>query len=131
MLERVLRPRAELAYAVLRFLSGLAFSQHGVQKLFGLLGGHKTEMFTLAWLAGVIELVTGVAMAVGFRTTWAAFLASGTMAYAYLVVHWHGQMDEGFFPVVNKGELAFIYCFLFLFIACKGTGSYGVDKRGK
>lgn len=67
-------------------------------------------------------------MAIGLLTPYAAFLASGTMAVAYVQFHWKMQFDANFFPVVNQGELALLYAFLFLFIACRGAGILSVDR---
>ncbi len=75
----------------------------------------------------MIELVAGVAIAIGVFTSWAAFLSSGMMAVAYFQFHWKFQFDSQFFPAINKGELAVLYCFVFLMIACKGGGLWSVD----
>ena len=83
------------------------------------------------WIGGVIEIVTGIMLAFGFLTVWAGFLASGTMAVAYIQFHWKFAFGSAFFPVVNKGELAVLYAFLFLFIACRGAGVWSVDGRLK
>lgn len=129
MLNRLLAPRAEAAYALLRVVSGLLFAVHGAQKLFGVLGGTVQPPGTQLWLGAVIELVAGLAIAAGIFTSWAAFLASGTMVVAYVQFHWKLAFDAGFFPVVNKGELALLYAFLFLFVACRGGGPYAWDGR--
>jgi len=95
------------------------FSQHGFQKLFGVLGARfQPPVGSQLWIGAVIEVVCGLAIAAGFQTMWAAFLASGTMAVAYIQFHWKLQFDSGFFPAVNQGESAALYCFVFLFIAC-------------
>jgi putative oxidoreductase len=130
MLTKILSTQSERAYALLRIVSGLALSFHGMQKMFGLLSSQPRPPFgTQMWFGGVIELVCGLAMALGFFTSWAAFLASGTMAVAYIQFHWKFQFNQAFFPVINGGELALIYCFLFLFIACKGGGVWSLDHR--
>ncbi len=123
MLEKLLPAQSGRAYVALRVISGLLFAFHGAQKVFGVLTDHVTEVMTQMWIGGVIELATGLMIAVGFKTRWAAFLASGTMAVAYFQFHWKFQMDANFFPAINGGELAVVYCFLFLFIACKGNGT--------
>jgi putative oxidoreductase len=128
MLARHLQPRAEQAYALLRIISGLMFSFHGMQKVLGILSEHQPAVGTQIWLGGVIELVAGLAIALGLFTTWAAFLASGTMAVAYTQFHWKLAFGAAFLPAVNKGELALLYAFLFLFIACRGAGIWGVDR---
>lgn len=119
---------SDYAYAVLRIVSGLAFSQHGFEKIFGLLGDRPPVTFgTQMWLGGWIELLGGILMALGFKTRWAAFLSSGTMAVAYIQFHWKLAFNANFFPTVNHGELALIYCFLFLYIACRGAGPCSLD----
>jgi putative oxidoreductase len=117
------------AYALLRIVAGLMFSFHGAQKLFGLFGATRPPMGSQLWIAGIIELVGGLAIMLGLRTRLAAFICSGEMAVAYFQIHWRFQMDSGIFPVVNKGELAALYCFLFLFIACRGGVKWCLDKK--
>ncbi len=127
MLSRLLRPKAEAAFSVLRIAAGLMFSFHGMQKLFGVLSTFQPPFMSQLWFGGVIELACGLAIAAGALTSWAAFLASGTMAVAYLQFHWKLALGSRFFPAVNKGELALLYSFLFLFIACHGGGRFSVD----
>jgi putative oxidoreductase len=79
------------------------------------------------WLGGLIELVAGVAIALGLLTSWFAFLASGTMAVAYFQFHWKLRGGANFFPAVNRGELAALYAFVFLLIAAKGSGVVSLD----
>ena len=85
-------------------------------------------MSGLAFVAGIIEFVCGFLIAFGLFTRIAAFLASGEMAVAYFQVHWRFQMDRSFFPVLNHGELAALYSFVFLFIAIRGAGKWGAEK---
>jgi putative oxidoreductase len=106
------------AYLLLRVVSGLLFAEHGLQLTFGLLGGTRMPLFSLLGLAGVIELVAGLMVAFGVFPRWAAFLASGEMAFAYFIAH----APKGFWPVQNLGELSVLYCFIFLFIAARGGG---------
>lgn len=127
MLQRVLRPKAEIAFAALRIVAGTMFALHGAQKLFGVLDGAVKEPGTQLWLGAVIELVTGSAIALGLATPWMAFLASGTMAVAYVQFHWKLEFGAGFFPMVNQGELALLYCLLFLYLACRGPGLASLD----
>lgn len=130
MLARFLGPRVDIAYALLRIVAGLMFSVHGMQKLFGVFTEKAPVAFgTQRWLGGVIELVTGLAIAGGAWTVWAAFLASGTMAVAYLQFHWKFQLGKQLVPAVNTGELALLYSFLFLFFACHGAGKWSVDRK--
>jgi len=116
------------AYALLRIVSGLAFSVHGLKKVFGLFGGHVPEFPIQMWLGGVIFLFAGLAIGLGVRTREAAFLSSGTMAVAYTQFHWKLQLGEQLLPAVNKGELALIYCFVFLLFACKGSGIWALKR---
>lgn len=123
-----LQKHTETTYALLRIVSGLLFSFHGMQKIFGILTDQAPPVGSQLWIGGVIELLCGLLIAVGFQTRLAAFLASGTMAVAYFQFHWKFQMDSNFFPGVNHGELAVVYCFLFLYIACRGAGKWGADR---
>lgn len=109
-------------YAAFRIVFGLLFLFHGTQKLFGFPTAGPDLNPVLA-TAGVIELVGGAMVAVGFMTSWAAFLCSGTMAAAYWMAHGLNHL----FPIVNKGEMAVLYCFAFLFISSKGSGIWSVD----
>lgn len=129
MLERVLKPHADLIYGVMRIVVGALFAVHGAQKLFGILGGHEPAVGSQAWFGGIIELVAGAAISLGLLTRWSAFLASGTMAVAYVQFHWKFRFGEEFFPVVNHGELAVVYAFLFLYIASRGAVRLGLDRR--
>lgn len=123
-MERVLGRFAPYLYVLLRIIAGLLFACHGAQKLFGLFGGvggqpgATVPLVSLPGLAGVIELVGGLLMALGVLTSYTAFLASGEMAFAYFMQHF----PRGFWPLQNGGELAVLYCFLFFYIAAHGTG---------
>src|SRR5688572_25586954 len=86
-MQRFLGRYAEIAYALLRVVAGLLFAVHGAQKVFGVLGGTKMPLASMAGLAGVIELVAGLLIAIGLFASWAAFIASGEMAVAYFMVH--------------------------------------------
>jgi putative oxidoreductase len=116
----------ETAYALLRIVAGLLFTFHGVQKLFGFHAKGQPPVGSQVWFGGIIELVCGLAIALGFYTRCAAFLASGTMAVAYVQFHWKLALDERFWPAVNQGELALVYAFLFLFMACRGGGKWAL-----
>jgi putative oxidoreductase len=115
----------EPTYALLRIVAGLLFAFHGVQKLFGMYGGTQMPMFSQPWFAGVIELVGGVLIAIGLFTSLVAFICSGEMAVAYFQVH----APKGFWPTLNGGELAALYCFLFLYISARGGGAWSLDRR--
>jgi putative oxidoreductase len=123
---RLKSPPIETTYALLRIVSGLMFTFHGVQKLFGYQSKFQPPFGSQVWIGGVIELVCGLAIALGFYTRWAAFLASGTMAVAYLQFHWKLALGERLWPAVNQGELALLYAFLFLFVSCRGGGKWAL-----
>ena len=116
------------AYALMRIVAGFMFSFHGAQKVLGMLAEMQPAIGSQLWIGGVIELVGGLAIMLGLGTRWAAFICSGEMAVAYFQFHWKFQMGPAFFPGVNKGELAVLYCFVFLLIACKGAGIWSLDK---
>jgi putative oxidoreductase len=111
-------------YCLLRFVAGILFACHGAQKLFGVLGGQKVTGNTLMTVAGAIEFFGGILIALGLLTSIAAFLASGEMAVAYFKAH----APQGFWPIENQGELAVLYCFLFLFMAAYGSGAISLDR---
>lgn len=125
-MERLLGRFAPQTYALMRIVVGLLFACHGAQKLFGVLGGQQAPYLSQFGLGGIIELVGGIMIAVGFLTGTAAFVASGEMAYAYFTAH----APRSPWPIRNGGELAVLYCFVFLYIACRGAGMWGVDKGG-
>lgn len=125
---KLLEKYTDYAYALMRIMAGFMFSMHGVQKILGLMTERQTELFTQAWFGGLIELIGGLLILVGIQTRFAAFLASGTMAVAYIQFHWKFQFGEAFFPVVNRGELAALYCFVFLFISTRGAVKWGLDR---
>jgi putative oxidoreductase len=129
LLTRSLRRHVEAAYTLLRVVAGLTFAFHGVQKVFGVLSKGPPPFGSQLWFGGLIELVTGIAVAVGLFTPWAAFLASGTMAVAYAQFHWRFDFGASFFPAVNRGELALVYSLLFLYMACRGAGRWSLDER--
>ena len=118
------------AYALLRIVSGFMFSFHGVQKILGLFNEMPSPpVGSQMWIGGLIELLGGLAVLLGFQTRVAAFLCSGEMAVAYLQFHWRGQLGEQFFPGVNHGEMALLFAFLFLFIAVEGGGKWAMDRK--
>jgi|SRR6185436_4363628 len=115
-------------FALLRIVSGLMFMLHGTQKILGWPPGQKPgTMPPFSWpagIAGLIEIVCGALIVVGLLTGIAAFIASGEMAVAYFMAHaGHG----GFWPLQNKGELAVLYCFVFLYFAAHGGGIWSID----
>jgi putative oxidoreductase len=124
------RARIEtFTYAALRIVAGFMFLWHGAQKLLGVpAASSMPEVFTQKWVGGVIELVAGSLVMLGLFTRPAAFLASGTMAVAYIQFHWKGAFGADFLPIVNKGELSALYCFVFLLICARGAGSISIDR---
>lgn len=120
---RFLARYTDIFYALFRIIFGLLFASHGAQKLFGMFGGQKMTA-GLPFIAGWIELITGLMIALGLLTGFAAFLASGTMAAAYFIAHASG----GFWPLVNHGETAVLYCFAFLYMAARGSGPLSIDS---
>src|SRR4030042_246624 len=108
---------ADYAYALLRIGAGFMFAFHGAQKILGVLSEFQPPIGSQLWFGGIIELVGGLLIMVGFQTRILAFLCSGQMAVAYFQFHWKFQIGQYFFPTINKGELAVLYCFVFLYIA--------------
>jgi putative oxidoreductase len=119
------------AYGLLRIVTGFMFSFHGAQKMLGVLSGGfpRPAVGSQMWFGGIIELVGGLAVLLGFQSRLAAFLCSGEMAVAYFQFHWKFQMGPNFFPTINHGELAVLYCFVFLVIASRGGGRWSLDKN--
>ena len=123
---------SDQAYALLRIVTGFMFAFHGAQKILGMFSDFHPAVGSQLWIGGLIELIGGLLVMIGLQTRWAAFLASGEMAVAYFQFHWKFQFGSAFFPAINKGELAVLYCFVFLFIACRGGVMWCLDKkRGK
>ena len=128
-MERFLGKYSPYLYAILRIVAGIMFAMHGSQKLFGFPGGKApVELASMMGVAGVIELVGGILIALGFMASIAAFIASGEMAVAFFMAH----VPQGWNPLLNQGELAVLYCFLFLYIASRGAGVWSIDaSRGR
>jgi len=116
--------------SILRVMSGLLFMQHGTAKYLGipqLAQFANTSPTSLSGIAGIIELIGGALLVIGLFTRPVAFLASGLMAAAYFIAH----APRGFYPIVNSGELAALYCFVFLYIAAAGAGPWSLDAMWK
>jgi len=114
------------ALAVLRIVAGLIFMAHGTQKLLGFPAGADhvgPELFTFMWFGGLLELVGGALVALGLFTRPAAFIVSGEMAVAYWMFH----APNSFFPILNGGDAAILYCFVFLYIFVAGPGAWSLD----
>jgi putative oxidoreductase len=115
--------------SVLRIVAGLTYSLHGYQKMFGLFGGMggtgaKPPFLSLLWTAGVIETVGGALLILGLFTTPIAFILSGEMAVAYFIRHF----PRSPWPIMSGGELAVVYCFLFLYLFTAGPGAWSLDN---
>lgn len=113
---------------LLRVMAPFVIMEHGAQKLFGVLGGfggpgHTAHLFSLMGLAGVIEFFVALLVMIGLFTRIAALIVSGEMAVAYFYVH----RPQGFWPIRNHGELAVLFCFIFLSLAATGGGPYSLD----
>ena len=118
-----LRPFEPHLYAAVRIVAGFLMLFHGVQKLFGF--PEFVEMPDwIRYVAGPIELGGGLLVMLGLFTRPAAFVTSGQMAAAYFI----GHQSSGLLPIQNGGDLAVIYCFVFLYIAARGAGQWGIDR---
>lgn len=113
-----------LSLNALRIVTGLMFMQHGAQKLFGALGGNQVEsVLSQFGLAGILEFYGGALIVLGLFTRPVALILAGEMAWAYFQAH----LPRGFFPIMNGGELAGLFTFIYLFIAANGGGSFSLD----
>ena len=119
---------SDYAYALMRIAAGFMLSFHGAQKILGVFSMFQPPIGSQLWIGGIIELFGGLAVMLGFRTRLAAFLCSGMMAVAYFQFHWKLQLGSLLLPALNQGELAVLYCFVFLFISCRGGVKWSVDK---
>lgn len=117
---------SDKALSLLRIVTAFLFMQHGAQKLFGfpLPARSEFDLFSLSGVAGVLEIFGGALVLIGLFTRPVAFLLSGLMAFAYFIAH----APQGFWPLVNHGELAIMFCFVFLYLAAAGGGSLSIDK---
>lgn len=113
-------------HGILRIMAGLLFLQHGLVKLFGFPAGAmpgKQPLMSFMGLAGTIETITGLLIVLGLFTRPAAFIAAGFCAVAY----WMAHGMQNFYPILNQGELAALYCFVFLYLAAAGPGAFSID----
>jgi putative oxidoreductase len=122
-----MQPFQAQVYALLRIVAGFLFLWHGTQKLVGFPMAPPPGPPLLFSIAGGIELVGGLLIMIGLLAGWAAFICSGQMAVAYWMVHG----THALLPIQNGGELAVLYCFIFLFIATRGSGIWSVDAMRK
>ena len=111
--------------SILRIVTGLLFLEHGTQKLFGFPPAPMPMQGTLMMTAGVLELVGGFLILIGLFTRPVAFILSGQMAVAY----WMAHANQGPFPVLNKGDAAILFCFVFLYLSAAGAGPWSLDAR--
>jgi len=124
MIERF-RSFAPQILSIFRFIAGTMFACYGAQKMFGAFGGMPPGVPpALTWTAGPIEFFGGILIAIGLFTRPVAFLCSGLMAFAYFI----GHAPNGFFPKTNGGEIAVLYCWLWLYIAAQGPGAWALDN---
>ncbi|MDX6749193.1 DoxX family protein [Geminicoccaceae bacterium 1502E] len=125
-LERRLDAAAPHCLSVLRIMSGLLFLAHGTQKILGFPASDKApSLLSLSGIAGMFELVGGTLLVLGLFTRPVAFLCSGVMAFAYFIAH----APRSFFPVLNGGDAAILYCFVFLYLVFAGPGPCSLDAR--
>ena len=123
-MEKYLGKFTSQFYALLRIVAGFMFAMHGAQKLFGWPGqGDTVELLSLMGVAGIIEFVGGLLIMFGLFASIAAFICSGEMAVAFFMAH----ASQHWNPLVNNGEPAVLYCFLFLYIAARGAGIWSID----
>ena len=125
-MEKILAQFGSYAYALMRIAAGLLFVCHGGQKVFGWfggMGGQPAPLTSMFGIAGVIELILGFLITIGFLTSYAALIASGEMAVAYFIGHY----PKSFWPLENEGEPAVLFCFVFLYIATQGAGIWSFD----
>jgi putative oxidoreductase len=121
-----LRPYSQQILSLLRFMSGLLLLQHGTTKYLNFPVGpmNNASPMTMGGFAGILELVGGVLLIIGLFTRCTAFVLSGMCAVAYF----YGHAGRGFFPLLNQGELAALYSFVFLYLAAAGGGAWSVDR---
>jgi putative oxidoreductase len=108
-----------------RIVVGLCFLEHGTMKLLGFPPGMQPALLSMGGAAGVIELVAGILIVLGLFSRVAAFIASGEMAFAYFLVHF----PRGFFPALNGGDGAILFCFIFLYLAAAGPGKFALNNK--
>ena len=120
---------SDQVYALLRIVTGFMFAFHGTQKIFGILTIMQPAVGSQLWFGGIIELAGGLAVMLGFHTRLAAFVCSGMMAVAYFQFHWKFQGGARFFPTINEGELAVLYSFVFLYLACRGGVKWCLNRQ--
>ena len=125
-MAKFMAPFSDYLYAAMRIVAGFTFIWHGTQKLFGFpMAAPAGVPDFVIYVAGPIELFGGLLIMIGLMTRWAAFICSGTMAAAY----WMAHGTQALLPLQNGGELAALYCFVFLYISAHGAGMLSMDSR--
>jgi putative oxidoreductase len=114
---------APYVLSIVRIMVALLFFEHGTSKMFGFPSPRMPDLFTLSWFSGALEFVGGALLAAGLFTRTAAFIVSGEMAFAYFLSH----APRGFFPQLNGGDAAILYCFIFFYFIFAGAGPWSLD----
>ena len=124
-MEKLINAWSPRLLSIMRIVTGFLFMQHGGQKMFGFPAPQRSEfdLFSLVGVAGTLELFGGFLIVIGLFTRATSFLLSGLMAFAYFLAH----APQGFWPILNKGELAALYCFVFLYLSAAGAGEWSID----
>lgn len=124
-MERLIETWSPRILSIMRIVAAFLFMQHGGQKLFGFPSPQRYEfdLFSLSGIAGVLELFGGFMLLIGLLSRPVAFVLSGLMAFAYFIAH----APKGFWPILNGGELAAMFCFVFLYLSVAGGGEWSVD----
>src|SRR5262249_35056157 len=125
-MEQTVTRYAPYVLSILRIVAALLFLEHGMSRLFGWPSPiPHPSVFTMYWFAGAIELVGSILVLLGLFTRPAAFIMSGEMAFAYFISH----APRGFFPILNRGDGAILFCFIFLYLAFAGAGPWSLDAK--
>jgi len=122
-LEDRLQQLSPHVLSILRIVIALLFFSHGLSKMFGFPGAQVPPALTLHWFSGAFELVGGALLVLGLFTRATAFVVSGEMAFAYFLSH----APRGFFPQLNGGDAAILYCFIFFYLVFAGAGPWSLD----
>lgn len=125
-MQRFMSAWSPRVLSLVRIVTAFLFMQHGSQKLFGFPAPQRYpfDLFSLSGIAGVLELFGGLLVLIGLLTRPTAFLLSGLMAFAYFIAH----APQGFWPLLNGGELAIMFCFVFLYLSAAGGGEWSLDR---
>ena len=125
-MENKLQNYRPYALSLLRIIAALVLFSYGTQKILGFpVADHVPPAYSLSWFAGLIELIVGFALLIGFYSRAAAFVLSGEMAFAYFIAHF----PKSFYPSINGGVAAILFCFIFLYLAISGPGPLSIDAR--